>query len=104
MQHGQLVSHVDTDVVSRAELRALPAPEVTRTFKPIPHVELVDMLEFVLRENQIRIEERFALRREGSVLFGVLQLAHRETPDGPAALGLRTANNKTISIQIGAGL
>jgi hypothetical protein len=57
------------------------------------------MLETVLEENQIRIEEeRFALRRDGSVLFGVLQLAYDESPDGRAALGLRTANNKTVSI------
>ena len=105
MQHGQLVSHVDTDIVSRAELRALPAPEVTRTFKPVPHIELVDMLDAVLAQNQIRIqEERFALRRDGSVLFGVLQLAYGETADGRAALGLRTANNKTMSIQVCAGL
>src|SRR6266852_5508008 len=86
MQHGQLVSHVDTDLVSRAELRALPSPEATRTFKPIPHVELVDMLDIVLQQNQIRIEEeRFALRRDGSVLFGVLQLSYGESPDGRAA-------------------
>jgi hypothetical protein len=105
MQHAQLVSHLDTDLVSRAELRALPAPEATRTFKPIPHIELVDMLDMVLEQNQIRIEEeRFALRRDGSVLFGVLQLAYGETPDGRAALGLRTANNKTMSIQLCAGL
>src|SRR5712691_4667091 len=105
MQHAELVSHVDTDLDSRAELRALPAPEATRTFKSIPHVELVDMLEIVLQQNQIRIEdERFALRRGGSVLFGVLQLAYGESPDGRAALGLRTANNKTMSIQLCAGL
>jgi len=105
MQNAQLMSHVDTDLVSRAELRTLPEPEVTRTFKPVPHIELVDMLELVLRENQIRIqEERFALRRDGSVLFGVLQLAYGESPDGRAALGLRTGNNKTMSIQLCAGL
>jgi len=105
MQHAKLVSHVDTDLVSRAELRALPASEVTRTFKPVPHIELVDMLDIVLQQNQIRIEEeRFALRRDGSVLFGVLQLAYGETPDDRAALGLRTANNKTMSIQLCAGL
>jgi len=63
------------------------------------------MLDVVLAQNQIHIEEeRFALRRDGSVLFGVLQLANGETPDGRAALGLRTANNKTMSIQICAGL
>jgi Domain of unknown function (DUF932) len=105
MKNAQLTSHVDTDIVSRAELKALPAPEATATFKPIPHIELVDMLDLVLQQNQIRIEEeRFALRRDGSVLFGVLQLAYGETDDGSAALGLRTANNKTMSIQICAGL
>jgi hypothetical protein len=105
MNHGQLLSHVDTDLVSRAELRAPPALEPTRTFKPIPHIELVDMLELVLNQNQIRIEEeRFALRRDGSVLFGVLQLAYGMTSDGRAALGLRTPNNKTMSIQLCAGL
>jgi len=89
MQHAQLVSHVDTDIVTRAELQMLPAPEVTPTFKPIPHIELVDVLDRVLVQNQIRIEgEQFALRRDGSVLFGVFQLAYGET-DGRAALGLR---------------
>jgi hypothetical protein len=105
MQNAQLVSHVDTDLVSRAELRALPEPQPTDTFKPVPHIELVDMLDLVLRENQIRIEEeRFALRRDGSVLFGVLQLAYGESSDGRAALGLRTSNDKTMSIQLCAGL
>jgi len=42
------VSHVDTDLVSGAERCALPAPEVTRTFKPIPHIDLMDMLDIVL--------------------------------------------------------
>ena len=62
MQQAQLVSHVDTDIVSRAEPRALLALAPT-TFKTIQHIELVDMLEVVLSQNQIRIEEeRFALR------------------------------------------
>ena len=37
-------------------------------------------------------------------MVGVLQLAYGETQDGRAALGLRTANNKTMSIQLCAGL
>lgn len=105
MQHGQLLSHVDTDLVTREQLALVETPDRTRSFKPIPHIELVDMLDQVLVHNQIRIEEeQFALRRDGSVLFGVFQLAHGETPDGRAALGLRTANNKTMSIQLCAGI
>ncbi len=105
MQHGQLMSHVDTDLVTREQLAVIPAPVPTATWRPIPHIELVETLERVLRVNQIAIrEERFALRRDGSTLFGVLQLAYEDTPDGAAAMGLRTSNDKTMSIQICAGL
>jgi len=105
MHNAQLVSHVDTDIVTRADLRSLVTPEPTETFKPIPHIDLVDMLGLVLEQNHIYIvEEHLAIRRDGSVLFGVMQLAYGESEDGRAALGLRTANNKTMSLQLCAGL
>jgi len=105
MQHGTLIAQRGTDLVTRAELMAVPAPEQTSTWRPIPHYELVDMLDRVLAQNQIFIKrEEFALRRDGAVLFGVLELAYGETEEGTAALGLRTANDKSMSIQVCAGL
>ncbi len=105
MQNAQLVSHMDTDIVTRAELQTLVTPARTRTWQPIPHIKLVETLERVLAENQIAIhKEQFALRRDGSALFGVFQLIYQNTEDGVAALGLRTSNNKTMSIQLCAGL
>jgi len=105
MQHGQLLSHVDTDLVTREQLALVETPAATRSFKPVPHIELIDTLDEVLGLNQILIrKEQYALRRDGSTLFGVLQLVYENTEDGIAALGLRTSNNKTMSIQICAGL
>ncbi len=105
MQHSQLLSHVDTDLVTRDQLRLVPVPEPTRTWRPIPHIELIESLAQVLQQNQIAIQgEEFALRRDGSTLFGVLQLVYENTSDGRAAMGIRTSNNKTLSIQICAGL
>jgi hypothetical protein len=105
MEAGTLLSHVDTDVVTREQLALVETPEATRSFKPVPHIELIATLEDVLRENQIAIrKEQFALRRDGATLFGVLQLTYQDTQDGTAALGLRTSNNRTMSIQICAGL
>jgi hypothetical protein len=105
MEHGKLMSHVNTDLVTRDQLRLISVPEPTSTFRPIPHIELVEQLDLILAKNQIRIhEERFAVRRDGSVLFGVFELEYGDCPDGRAALGLRTANNKTMAIQICAGL
>ena len=105
MQHGQLLSHVDTDLVTREQLALVETPDATRSFKPVPHIELIETLEHVLGLNHITIrKEQFALRRDGSTLFGVLQLAYQDTADGMAALGIRTANNRTMSIQLCAGL
>src|SRR5438552_9748300 len=105
MQQGQLLSHIDTDLVTREQLALVETPEATRSFKPVPHIELIDTLEHVLQLNHITIRrEQFALRRDGATLFGVLQLAYQDTPDGTAALGLRTSNNRTMSIQLCAGL
>jgi hypothetical protein len=105
MESGQLLSHVDTDLVTREQLALVETPAPTASFKPVPHLELVETLELALRTNHITIrKEQFALRRDGSTLFGVLQLAYQDTPDGMAALGLRTSNDRTMSIQICAGL
>src|SRR5207253_1638634 len=105
MEPGALLSHIDTDLVTRAQLALVETPDATRSFKPVPHIELIDTLEQVLKLNQISIrKEQFALRRDGSTLFGVLQLAYQDTSDGMAALGLRTSNNRTMSIQMCAGM
>jgi hypothetical protein len=101
MESGTLLSHVDTDLVTREQLALVKTPDATRSFKPVPHIELIDTLEHVLKLNQITIrKEQLALRRDGATLFGVLQLAYQDTRDGMAAVGLRTSNNRTMSIQL----
>ena len=88
MENATLTCHVDTDIVTRAQLMTTSAPEATTTFKPVAHYELVDMLDRVLSQHSIHIrEERFALRRDGAVLFGVLALAYGETGDGVGGIG-----------------
>src|SRR4029079_3879238 len=105
MQTASLTSQVDTDLVTREQLALVETPDATRSFKPVPHIDLVETLEHVLKLNQIVIrKEQFALRRDGATLFGVLQLAYQDSMDGMAALGLRTSNNRSMSIQICAGL
>src|SRR6266481_249910 len=105
MESGTLLSHVDTDLVTREQLASVETPAATRSFKPVPHIELINTLEHVLKLNQIAIrKEQFALRRDGATLFGVLHLAYQDTPDGMAAMGLRTSNNRSMPIKICAGM
>lgn len=100
-----LISHVDTNVVTRAQLMDIPTPEGTETFKPIPHVLLINSLEAVLSSKGISItREQFAIRSDGSKLFGTFDLSLEALGMGCGALGFRTANNRTMKIQLVAGL
>jgi hypothetical protein len=104
MNHGHLISHVDTDVITR-RASGTRYTRADRHLQAHSALRVDRQLDRVLNQADMHItEERFAVRRDGSVLFGVLQLAYGETQDGIAALGLRTDNNKTMSLQICAGL
>ncbi|SRR5581483_2327503 len=109
--NATLISHVNTDIVSREELSALPAPvPVSGRHRPVAHIELVDTLSRALSDYGIQVEaEQYALRRDDAALFGVLDLSWKNgyaafAQEGRAALGFRHANDCTMSIQIVAGL
>ena len=105
MTQASLVAHVDADVVSREQLALVPAPIPTATFKPIPHIQLVESLDkAIVKAGLSTVNEKLALRRDGQLLFGVRQIGGLGTTDGQGALGFRTANNKTMSLQMVAGL
>lgn len=103
---GTLIAHVDTNKVSREELALIPAPEGTDTFRPVAHIELVNSLEAVLLSRKIRIErEQFAIRSDGSKLFGTFDLSLEGIGmESVGALGFRTANDRSTKLQLIAGL
>lgn len=100
-----LISMVDTAVITRTQLAALPPVVGTSTFKPIPHIDLVETLSKVLSARSITIErEQFAINQSGTRLFGTFDLSLNGIVGSCASLGLRTANDRTMAIQMIAGL
>jgi hypothetical protein len=57
MDNAQLLSYVDTDLVTREQLALIPAPQATATWHPIPHIELIQTLQQALWDNRIGIRE-----------------------------------------------
>lgn len=101
---GILLAHKGAVVVTRAELEGIEAPEGTETWKPVKHATLVSALtEAITNHQRYIVKEEFAIQRDGKVLFGVMDLKWGETIEYRAALGLRTSNDKTMSIQMVAG-
>ncbi len=99
------LSATHSTLVTRDQLRAIPNPIATETFKPIPHIELVESLEkaFLVRGISI-VSEQLAVRAEGSRLFGTFDLSLNGVPDSCAAFGFRQANDRSMALQGVAGL
>src|SRR5882724_4456851 len=101
---GTLIAHCGTSKVSRDELRLIPAPDGTRTFKPIPHYEIIDALVEALSFRYIGVvRDEYAVSPDGMRMFGVLDL---ETAfDGCRfAIGIRNANDRSMRLGLTSGL
>jgi hypothetical protein len=102
---SSLSAHKNTNLVTREQLAALPAVIGTDSFKPVAHIELIESLERRLNDRDIQItREQFAMSANGMRLFGTLDLTLNGIGGTCASLGLRTANNKTMALQMIAGL
>jgi len=104
MSEATLIAQCGTSKVSREELKAIPVPERTRTFKPIPHHKIVDSLVEALGFRHIGVvRDEYAVSTDGMKMFGVLDL---ETAfDGCRfAIGLRNANDRSMRLGLTVGI
>jgi hypothetical protein len=111
-----LSAHVNAHLVTREQLAALPAVIGSSTFKPVPHIELIQSLEAQLAKRDIAIRtydsgallgqraEQFAIGGGGNILFGTIDLVKNGIHGTCASIGLRTANDRTMALQMIAGL
>ena len=100
--HGKIMAGKSARLVTREELTLIPPPEGTTTFRPIAHHDLISMVEETLAYRKIDITaQEFALSNDGMRLFALLELYEG---DGVRfALGLRTANDKSMRLSMVAG-
>ena len=99
------LSHAHSQLVTRADLMTIPPPAATATWKPIAHADLIQAIDRQLGVRDVRIkQEQFAVQRNGARLFAVLDLALAETDEFCAALGIRTANDKSYALEIAVGV
>lgn len=98
-----LMAHRGAVKVDRAFLDTIETPEATDTFRPIPHNVLINAIEESLAFRHIRIERcEFAVSDDGMKLFGLLEV--NQVYEGVQfAIGLRTSNDKSMSLGMTAG-
>jgi len=105
MADATLIAHAGAEKLSRAEVSLIhPAIQATRTFKPIAHGELLDTLDYALQLRGIEtLREEYAVARKGAQLFGVKDLRMSSLSGVTAALGIRAANDRSMSVRVVVG-
>jgi hypothetical protein len=99
---GKLIAHVGAQYINREGLKTLATPEPTDAWTPIPHYDLVQALDGQLKARGINIvKEQFAVQK--AKLFGVIDTDYQVTDEGGAAIGIRTANDKSLALQLAIG-
>src|SRR5438034_7103663 len=98
-----LIAHCGAQKITRDQLAALPVPESTDTFKPIPHVEVVDALVETLGFRHIGVvRDEYAATPDGMKMFGVMDLEAGFT-GCRFSLGLRNSNDKSMRLALTVG-
>ena len=101
-----LAVHKGGRKVSRQELASIePTLPATRTFKPIPHGELIDTVDYALQLRGFeKTREEFAVSANGAMVFAVMDLALKSLPGVTAALGIHASNNKKLAVKVAVGM
>ena len=77
----------DGKFVSRDEIALVPTPSGTESWKPVPHMEVVDAVTDVVKAHNWQIlDENFGLAREGQKMFGVMRINKSNSSDSISIL------------------
>jgi hypothetical protein len=92
--------------IERDELKQIPVPSGTHSWRPVPHTVILDEVEGQLKDHGTCITgEEFTVTHGGSRLFGVLRVTAPDAPLGIVqAVGLRNAHDQAFAAGIASGM
>ena len=91
--------------VSREEVACIDTPNSTDTWRPVPHIDVIEAVTEVVRAHHWDIEsERFGLASEGQKMFGVMEIARSSSPQWHRCIGIRNSHDKSLAVGLSAGI
>lgn len=100
---GALISHVNTSLITRAQLADIEVPEGTRTHKPVKHIDVVNAVIETLGFRKMAVtRDEYAVDKTGMKMFGVMDL-EEEFSGCRFSIGLRNANDKSMRLALTIG-
>jgi hypothetical protein len=87
--------------VSRSQLRKVPTPNATNTWKPIPHDFVVQQVEQTIAGHSLEVaKETYLLARGGQRMFGILDLRSPDDKDYGLSVGIRNSHDMSFPVAL----
>ena len=91
--------------VGRDEIATVPTPTGTTSWKPVPHVDVIDAVTEVVKAHDWQIiDEQFGLAREGQRMFGVMRINKSSSSEWSRCIGIRNSHDQSLSVGLAAGI
>jgi uncharacterized protein DUF932 len=102
---SQLMLHRGGWSATLADLAAVPVPQPTESYVPVPYPRLIEEIKLHVPRFGLRVvREEYGLAREGRQMFGVLSCRNgRPEQDYCLALGVRSSIDRTLAVSCCAG-
>ena len=102
---GLCLANPTDKFVDRSALAKEPTPNPTQTWRPVPHIDVVDAVENAIANRGMTIEsERFGLARDQQKMFGVITLAKQNNPEWTRCIGIRNSHDQSFAAGICCGV
>jgi hypothetical protein len=101
-----LMHSQDGQHVPRTELATIPLPQQTDSYQPVPHADLVKMIETIGQDilSGYRFDrEDYGLARDGRQLFGTHTYRVSEDDQMGLTIGFRNSYDKSLSVGLAVG-
>ena len=100
-----LVVHRGGWEATKADLAAVPVPEPTESYHPVPYGRFIEEVELHVPRFGLTVQSSaFALAREGNQMFGVLTCTNgKASEDYALAIGVRNSYDRSLSVGLVAG-
>ena len=91
--------------VSRDEVAIIDTPSSTNTWRPVPHIDVIEAVTEVVKAHDWDITgEKFGLAREGQKMFGVMEIARSSSTEWHRCIGIRNSHDKSFAVGLSAGI
>ena len=88
----------DGKFVSRNEVALVPTPEASESWKPVPHIDVIEAVSEVVQAHKWQIlDENFGLARDGQKMFGVMRINKSKSTESCCGRMIRTMNPRKMT-------